>query len=195
MIKIIIIILVILNIYTLNAQDIEPTAWQFKWGYSDSPRVFEPDSFKQTSMFTGFQWYGSRKMNDALLNNIRAAGSYIFGSGNEENPLYLVHQPYWIDSSSYEPAYFYAPFMQYEPTLLLNDTTVGKILRSADPSDPVFSFEHVKGTILSDTSEVNYSRLILYKDSLGSYGSDTVLMNIWPQPQFTTRELRSEKNI
>jgi len=186
--RITIAIILFLTSFSIYSQDTEPSAWQFKWGYSDSPRVFEPDSFKQTTMLNGFQWYGSRKMNDALLNNARAAGSYIYGTGNEENPLYLVHQPYWIDSSSYEPAYFYAPFMQYEPTLLLNDTTVGKILRSADPSDPVFGFEHIKGTILNDSTNENYSRLILYKNSLPSYGNDSiVLKNIWPQPCFKTR--------
>lgn len=180
-------IILFLTSLSIYSQDTEPSAWQFKWGYSDSPRIFEPDSFKQTTMFNGFQWYGSRKMNDALLNNARAAGSYDSGTGNENNPLFLVHQPYWVDGAYFKPGYFNAPFMQYEPTLLLEDTTFGKILRPADPSDPVFGFKHIKGTILTDSTNENYSRLILYKNSLPSYGSDTVLKNIWPQPCFKTR--------
>ncbi|HPO63443.1 MAG TPA: hypothetical protein PK762_10230 [Candidatus Kapabacteria bacterium] len=191
--KIIKIFFVILSVYIVNAQDTEPSAWNFKWGYSDSPRIFEPDSFKQTTMLNGFQWYGSRKMNDALLNNTRAAGSYIYGTGNEENPLYLVHQPSWIDGAYFRPGYYFAPFIQYEPTLLHKDTTFGKILRPADPSDPVFGFKHIKGTILNDSTNENYSRLILTKADKPSYGGDIVLKNIWPQPQFITRELRNEK--
>jgi len=127
-------------------------------------------------------------MNDALFNNIRAAGSYIYGTGNEENPLYLVHQPYWVDGGYFKPGYFNAPFMQYEPTLLLEDTTFGKILRPSDPSDPVFGFKHIKGTILNDSTDENYSRLILTKADKPSYGSDTVIKNIWPQPQFRSIE-------
>jgi len=173
---------------TLLSQDKEPSDWQFKWGYSNSPRVFVTDSFQQNSVYTGFQWNGTKPMNEALFNNIRAAGSYIYGTGNEENPLYLVHQPSWVDGVYYMPGYYYAPFMQYEPTLPLTSSNVGEILRPADPSNPVFGFLYRRGTILNDSTNENYSRLILYKDDLQSYGSDSiVLKNIWPQPNFNTK--------
>lgn len=49
----------------LYGQDNEPSAWQFKWGFSNNYRVFAPDSFKQNSVLTGFQWSGSLQMNNA----------------------------------------------------------------------------------------------------------------------------------
>jgi hypothetical protein len=67
--KKIIIVLVFLSFYTINAQDAEPTFWKFRWGHSDNCRIFEPDSFKQSSMFTGFQWSNTLPMDNALLNN------------------------------------------------------------------------------------------------------------------------------
>jgi len=33
-------VLIILNCFALFAQDREPSPWQFKWGYSNTPRVF-----------------------------------------------------------------------------------------------------------------------------------------------------------
>ena len=60
----------------INAQDSEPQPWNFKWGYSDSLRPFSPDSIKQTSFLTGFQWGGSTQMNDALQNNVWTGGDY-----------------------------------------------------------------------------------------------------------------------
>ncbi|MCB0703338.1 MAG: hypothetical protein R2863_09015 [Candidatus Kapaibacterium sp.] len=50
----------------LQSQDKEPIPWKFRWGYSDDLRVFSPDSIKQTSFLTGFQWGGSTRMNNAL---------------------------------------------------------------------------------------------------------------------------------
>ncbi len=51
----ILLLIIILCYCNLNAQDNEPSPWQFRWGDSDNYRVFQPDSFKQASMFTGFQ--------------------------------------------------------------------------------------------------------------------------------------------
>ena len=187
--KKIFIIMIVLNSLFLLGQDREPSPWLFKWGDSDQERIFVLDSFKQTSMFTGFQWAGSLEMNNVLLNNCLAiAGTPQVSLGSRVYPLNIIVQPTWWDRSYYKIGAHYSPFMQYEPTLLLNDTTEGKILRPADPSDPVFGFKHIKGTILTDSTNENYSRLILYKNSLQSYGSDSiVLKNIWPQPCFKTR--------
>jgi len=181
---------------SLLGQDTEPSPWQFKWGYSDNQRVFEPDSFKQTSVFTGFQWSNTLPMDNALLNNCVAEhGMEQIAAGSRVFPLNSINQPTWWDRGYYWIGAFFAPFMQYEPTLFLHDTTEGKILRPADPSYPVFGFKHIKGTILNDSTDENYSRLILYKDDLESYGEDSiVLKSIWPQPQFTTREFFGDGN-
>ena len=178
-----------LNSLILFGQDREPSPWLFKWGDSDQGRIFEPDSFKQTSVFTGFQWSNTLPMDNALLNNCVAEhGINKVETGSRVNPLYSINQPTWCDSGYYFIGAFYSPFMQYEPTLFLTDTTTGKILRPADHSDPIFGFKHIDGEILSDSTNENYSRLILYKDDLENYGSDSiVLKNIWPQPCFNTK--------
>lgn len=175
---------------SLLGQDKEPSAWNFKWGYSDNQRVFEQDSFKQSSVLTGFQWSNTLPMDNALFNNCVAEhGMEQVEAGNRVFPLYSINQPTWWDKGYYWIGAYFSPFMQYEPTLLFNDTTTGKILRPADQSDPIFGFKHIDGEILNDSTDENYSRLILYKNSLPSYGNDSiVLKNIWPQPQFTTRE-------
>lgn len=54
----------------MYSQDFEPSPWDFIWGFSNTPRVFDVDSFQQKSVLTGFQWGGSWQMNNALLDNI-----------------------------------------------------------------------------------------------------------------------------
>ena len=65
-------ILVFLLNFPLLRQDKEPEPWEFIWGSSSSKRIFELDSFPQTSFLTGFQWSGSTIMNNALGNNATA---------------------------------------------------------------------------------------------------------------------------
>lgn len=116
--RISIIIIFFITSLSIYSQDTEPSAWQFKWGYSDSPRVFQLDSFKQASIFTGFQWSNTFPMDNALLNNCVAehgmeqveAGSRIFS-------LNSINQPTWWDRGYYWIGAFFAPFMQYEPTI------------------------------------------------------------------------------
>jgi hypothetical protein len=74
--KLIILILVLLNTSHLFTQDSEPNAWEFVWGNSNEPRVFEPDSVKQKSILSGFQWAESLNMNNALLHNSFAGHGY-----------------------------------------------------------------------------------------------------------------------
>ncbi|HPI21058.1 MAG TPA: hypothetical protein PKY56_11885 [Candidatus Kapabacteria bacterium] len=182
-------LMILINVLNIFAQDCEPSSWRFRWGHSDEPRIFLADSFKQSKMYTGFQWSNTLPMDNSLLNNCVAEhGLNQVVPGSRIYPLESINQPTWCDSGYYFIGAFYSPFMQYEPTLLFNDTTTGKILRPADPNDPIFGFKHIKGTILNDSTDENYSRLILYKNDLPSYGSDSiVLKNIWPQPCFRTR--------
>lgn len=60
------IILLIISYGIITAQDSEPTPWDFKWGFSTTPRSFVLDSFQSNSILTGFQWSGSTKMNNAF---------------------------------------------------------------------------------------------------------------------------------
>lgn len=178
-------ILIILLPLTVFAQDNEPPAWDFKWGYSETFRPFNPDSMKQTSILTGFQWGGSWQMNNALENNVSTGGKYTGPGGPIKRKLNMILQPTWGNGNFYLPGYFFAPFMQYEPTLPLDGTNEGTILRSDDTSDPIFGFRNRKGTISTNPIDENYSRIVLKKDS--SYVDDIVLSDIWPQPNFRTR--------
>ena len=114
----IVFLVILLYSLTLLGQDREPNPWLFKWGDSDQERIFVPDSFKQSSIFTGFQWSNTLPMDNALLNNCVAehgmeqveAGSRIFS-------LNSINQPTWWDRSYYKIGAHYSPFMQYEPTI------------------------------------------------------------------------------
>jgi len=111
-------IFIILNTLTILGQDREPSPWQFRWGYDDNYRVFEPDSFKQTSIFTGFQWSNTLPMDNALLNNCVAEhGMEQIAAGSRVFPLNSINQPTWWDDGYYWIGAFFAPFMQYEPTI------------------------------------------------------------------------------
>ena len=112
-------LLLIICASVLNAQDKEPNPWQFIWGYSTTPRPFVLDSFPQTSILTGGQWSGSTRMNNALKNNATTAGYYSPANATVETPLNLIIQPKWFDANYYQPGYFGAVMMQYEPTLPL----------------------------------------------------------------------------
>lgn len=168
------------------SQDSEPSPWNFVWGHSTIPRSFEPDSFQQESIKTGFQWSGSTKMNNALKNDIQTGSYYQPLTEPIHTPLNLILKPTWLDDTGYNPAYFRAVMMQYEPTLPLDGTNEGQILRPDDDTDPIFGFRNRKGTILTNSVSGNYSRLLLYKG--GGYTGDTVLSDIWPQPEFYTRD-------
>lgn len=116
--KKIICILIMLYSLSLLGQDTEPSIWLFKWGDSDQGRIFEPDSFKQTSIFTGFQWSNTFPMDNVLLNNCVAEhGMNKVEAGSRVFPLYSINQPTWCDSGYYFIGAFYSPFMQYEPTI------------------------------------------------------------------------------
>jgi hypothetical protein len=171
-----------------KAQDREPTPMQFKWGFDNiNNRVFVLDSFQQKSILTGFQWSGSRVMDAYLLNDSRANHGYDRACPRKY-PLNFINQPSWWDRGSYNVGAWNAPFMQYEPTLYFeNPVDTGKILRPGDKSDPIFGFLYKKGIIRSDTTDENYTRLVLTVAGKSGYGSDTVLQHIWPQPEFITR--------
>jgi len=117
--KKLIILLTIFVSLPLISQDKEPNPWEFVWGFSTSKRPFVLDSFPQTSIMTGGQWSGSTRMNNALKNNATTAGYYSPANATVETPLNLIIQPKWFDANYYQPGYFGAVMMQYEPTLPL----------------------------------------------------------------------------
>ncbi len=179
-------LMLLLAPFLLKAQDSEPSPMSFEFG-NQSSQVFNPNNYQQNAVVHGFQWSGTPLMDDSLRNNIRGTGNVHEGEFQTNDTLLLLYQPSDLNATGYIPAYYWAPFMQYEPTLPLNDNNFGDILRPEDSSNPVFGFKYRRGTILSNSSDVNYSRLILYKDSVASYGGNTVLKDIQPQPHFVSR--------
>ena len=113
------IFIIILCYVSMVAQDSEPEPWNFRWGYSDIYRPFSPDSIKQTSFLTGFQWGGSTQMNDALHNNVWTGGNYDSVTSSPIRKRNLILQPKWRDKGYYGPGYWGAVMMQYDPTLPL----------------------------------------------------------------------------
>jgi len=180
------VLIFLLNIYLVFSQDKEPNPWEFIWGHSSTAREFVLDSFQQKSFLTGFQWSGSVNMNNALRNNAKSGSHYTPSAGGLDSNINLIIQPKWRDANFYPPGYYHAVMMQYEPTLPFNGSNEGQILRPDDISDPIFGFQNRKGTILEDPLDDNYSRLILYKDSI--YVDSTVLSDLWPQPHFKTMD-------
>lgn len=184
-----IVILLFVTVISLYSQDKEPSAWKFVWGFSNTPRVFEPDSFKQTSFMSGFQWSGSPQMNIALRNNACANQTYTRYPGfNYEKPMNYVLQPTWRINNGWHIGTFRSIFMQYEPTLLISPTDRGRLItRKGDPSDPIFGFSTVNGYRYSesDSNNENYSRLILTK-GMTLPADNIVLKGISEYPNFHT---------
>ncbi|TNE35584.1 hypothetical protein EP342_01400, partial [bacterium] len=176
------IIFFILSFSIIYAQDNEPTPWGFKWGFSTTQRPFEPDSFQQESFFTGFQWSGSTKMNNALGNNTTTTGNYYTPDETVLKKIHLQLQPSWIDGTGYVPGYYGAVMMQYDPSLPLTTSNFGNILRPDDPANPIFGFLQRRGRVPTISTDPDYSRIILEKDS--TYVDGKVLSNVYPVPNF-----------
>jgi hypothetical protein len=82
-------------------------------------------------------------MNNALYNTVRVGSSFSGITEPLNITLNMIYQPTWVASTGYRPGYFGAVMMQYEPTLPLDGTNQGEILRPDDPSDPVFGFNNI----------------------------------------------------
>lgn len=179
--NIICVLLVVLNICNAYSQDSEPSGWSFIWDSDEIPKPFNTDSIEQKSMLTGFQWSSTLNMNNALLNNTFATQGYdsLEAGSSRTYPLLFINQPTWMDNKYYVIGAWFAPFMQYDPALFI-DSPGDFYTRPGDPSDPVFGFMNIKGRILdeSDSTDTNYSRLILEKDSLNLLDS-IVLSEPW----------------
>lgn len=95
-----------------------------------------------------------------------------------------------LSSQDYEPAEFkvrykgndrgyFSPVaigIQYEPTLLLNNSNPSAIVsRNQDTTRSIFGFTNIQGEIKTDSSDVNYKRLILRPSLLDNYTSLLVL--------------------
>ena len=110
---------------TLSAQDKEANPFKFRWGFDSTYRVFELDSFRQSSILTGFQWGSTINMDNALLNNSTSGHGYgEVPAGSRIYPQQVINQPSYWDRGYWGTGICNAPFMQYEPTLELDANNI-----------------------------------------------------------------------
>lgn len=166
----------------INAQDKEVSPMKFTYKYGDTTfvnKTFKPELLKQKNFVISTQWEGHPRVLKALLFNYNQGWHPNWGIP----PLRDLDSSYKLkhiwDNRNYE----YIPGCVFEPTLYIPENKRDElVVRKYDTTLAVWGFSHVKGTILPESqhNDDNYNRLILKKDSLSSYSSDSiVLKNSW----------------
>jgi len=180
--KKLIIIIFLSILYMSNSQDYEPNHYLIEWGGLTTDRPLDVDSFNIDGFKLGFQWSGSSQMSNALRHNIIHGGtsnSHVFDSNFVED-MHVIRQP--------DVEIWNMSFIQYEPTLLTSDYK-DFITKYSDTTNSIFGFNNIHGTVYNSSfsGDLNYDRLLLYKDSLSSYPADkVVLSDITPKDKFFT---------
>lgn len=160
------------------------------------------DYFKSTSFQLGWHWGYLKKLSQALLMN--QADIYTHTSSNppfhtkgglNSNTNYFVKAYYdtVIDGQhkkghlythcKYDKHIVFTNGITYDPTLFVNPSKPYELnIREGDPQNPVFGFLNKHGRVLTDSTDENYSRLILDGDSLIN---EVVLSEPWLNDRFT----------
>ncbi|MCB9221782.1 MAG: hypothetical protein H6615_08200 [Ignavibacteria bacterium] len=170
--------------YNLYCQDKEPTPYDIIWGASTTARPIDLDSFQLDKIKLGFQWSGSIQMSNALKHNVVHGHVPLSGLGENidfDTEMLVIGQPQIEGIRN-------MAMIQYEPTLITEDYR-NFVTRKNDSTNAIFGFGNVHGTILdsSESSNINYNRLLLYKDSLSTYPADSIVLSeITPSDEFFT---------
>ena len=188
--KLFILFVIVLSYYSLESQTYEAKPFNFKWNADSIPKPLVLDSFTVNSFLLGFQWSGTPRMNQALRHNANAGGKFQYEPNNFDgiNQIHIFSQPSVNAYNGIHLKYTDAHFIQYEPTLYTIDYKQFRP-RPIDPTNAIFGFSNINGTVLSSIqfADTNYNRLILYKDSIANYPSDSiVLKGIQPNDKFET---------
>jgi hypothetical protein len=161
--KIIILLIFILS-FSLNSQDKEPEAFRFYIppNITNSPLDSNLQQFKYDDFWIGWFWGGHCKLAEAMYmngnHNFDGPGGYSYFSDKYYN--YVPSKKLKAVAAFVDDQYPHqAKSLQYEPTLLIEDGL--KFNRYADKSNPIWGFKSIKGEILSNPADINYSRLIL----------------------------------
>jgi type IX secretion system substrate protein len=163
------------------SQDKEPSKYDLIWGASTTPRPLEVDSFNIDRIKLGFQWSGSTQMSNALLHNIVHGGDPSGAIGIFDEGMHTISQPNIKGIRD-------MAFIQYEPTLVTSDFRNFNT-RHNDPTNAIFGFGNVYGTIMDSSFSGNneYNRLQLFQDSLSVYPPDKIVLSgITPKTEFFT---------
>lgn len=146
--KIVILVILILSYLNIFSQDKEASAYKFQWGPYTNDTNLIVDYFNLDKIALGFQWGGSSQMSNALHHNIIHGSSFNPNNydSNFTEDMYVIGQP-TVNISN-------MAFIQYEPTLLTSDYR-NFVTRANDPTNAIFGFNHIDGTILDSTQSGN----------------------------------------
>ena len=185
--KIIIIIIALLSVYNLMAQDQGPAKKTFSVDTSmngswDSSEYYVDvnsglDYFKMKNMQLGWQWGGTPKISRTLFCNFRDAGSNNMGLPVETNLVCL------FDGTTHGPdtAVMNVCGYQYECELTPPENDGDKIdYRPGDTSNGVFYFKTRRGRVPIDSTDENFYRLVIDGDSVNSLYNQIILSDPWP---------------
>ncbi|MBX3043101.1 MAG: T9SS type A sorting domain-containing protein [Candidatus Kapabacteria bacterium] len=182
------IIILLLSVTSLIAQNFEPGQQLFKWGLTGDSIYISSDLeyFRQTKPILGWHWGGSYKLSKSLLVNqndaFRHWENWGFTINDFVDSCHIILKP---DEYSHAvgPEILNARAIQFEPTLRLDPAEPNKlVIRSGDTTRPIFGFTYIRGQILSDPTRTNFNRLII--DSTALIGQ-VILDKPWPPHQFT----------
>ncbi len=187
--------LIILILFTIisvsNSQNSEPSPYSFVWSTDSISKPLEVDSFNIDGFKLGFQWSGSSQMSNALYHNIIHGKSFAPHNydSNFTEDMHVIGQP-GVEIKNMAS-------IQYEPTLLTSDYK-NFATRPNDPTNAVFGFNNIQGTVYDSTfsGDINYNRMMLFQDSMGNYPADgIVLSDITPKDQFFTDKWPDESQL
>ncbi|MFA5511701.1 MAG: hypothetical protein WC313_04555, partial [Candidatus Kapaibacterium sp.] len=193
----------------LSAQTKQPG--QKKLNYLGS-NIFldQHQDFKQSNFVIGWHWGSMKVLSRALLMNqgdISTTKEFSFYSEGDfnTNTNYFVRayydtvidgQPkegYLYSHCLYDNFIVFTNGMTYDPTLYLNPTNLFELnKRLGDSQNPIFGFLNKRGRVLIDSSDENYSRLIIDGDSLIN---EVVLSEPWLSNQLNFLLLSSSFKI
>ncbi|MCX6146875.1 MAG: T9SS type A sorting domain-containing protein [Candidatus Kapabacteria bacterium] len=183
--KKLLLIIFILNYFSIYSQNTEPAQHQFNVNGTSKYLSADSADFKQDNFLLGWHWCSGKSMTKALDMN---QGHVNIGAGIKadtadlaENINLLVNVPSisnWFNWAVFSP--LYGRSIKYEPTLIIDN--IGKNTRPNDSSNAIFGFKSYKGYIDTNSTNENYNRLVV----MPTYASigDTVLSKPWVCNQF-----------
>ena len=179
--KIIIATIVVLFGINLNSQTIlnpEP----LKFNFTDYQGAYHQNTplqyqyFPQEKFIVGWQWGQHPRLTSELKSNMYQT-TYFKNELDDINSTYVApNRIYTVMGIAYDIPKDAQSFM-YEPTLHIPYDQRGDfITREQDPNNPIFGFSHIRGRIIEDPTDENYSRLMIDLDSLKG---EVILTNAW----------------
>ncbi|MCX6148776.1 MAG: hypothetical protein NTW25_16205 [Candidatus Kapabacteria bacterium] len=177
--KIILLLSLLIIFISLQAQDREPTIMKFTYKINGTTFADVPlnrDSIKPKNFVISTQWGGHPKMLHALKFNYTEDKSTTPKPNTDTNNK--INYIWQVNTCTHD---LVAPGFIYEPTLTIDSLKPDKFNpKLNDTTKAIWGFRKRLGTVTSDTTNINFDRLVLYHDSANSNPSDkVVLSNSW----------------